>query len=85
MKIVFSPDALEDYKYFKRYAPKTAERIKRLIENIMQTPHSGPGKPEPLKHALTGYWSRRISQEHRIVYKVEGDTLYVTACRFHYR
>lgn len=85
MRIIFSPDALEDYAYFKRHAPKTAEKIKRLMENIMQTPHSGLGKPEPLKYDLSGYWSRRIDREHRLVYKVDEETLYIASCRFHYR
>ena len=51
----------------------------------MRAPHSGPGKPEPLKHGLSGYWSRRIDREHRLVYKVDGDTLFVISCRYHYR
>lgn len=85
MRIVFSPGALEEQRYFKQHAPKTAAKIKRLIEDILQTPHSGLGKPEPLKHGLSGYWSRRIDHEHRLVYKVENDTLYVASCRYHYR
>ena len=55
------------------------------MENIMQTPHSGLGKPEPLKYDLSGYWSRRIDREHRLVYKVDEETLYIASCRFHYR
>ena len=72
MKIIFSPEAVEDHRFFKEYAPKTAEKIKRLLENIMETPYAGLGKPEPLKHGLSGFWSRRIDREHRLVYKVEG-------------
>ena len=85
MKIIFSPDALADQEYFRQHTPKTAEKIRQLIKDIMQTPYSGLGKPEPLKHGLAGYWSRRINREHRLVYTVEGDTLYVASCRYHYR
>ncbi|MDR2573408.1 MAG: Txe/YoeB family addiction module toxin [Desulfovibrio sp.] len=85
MRIVFSPAALEAKEHFKQHDRKTAEKIRQLIEDIMQNPCSGLGKPEPLKHDLAGYWSRRISREHRLVYKVEDDTLYVASCRYHYR
>jgi len=84
MRIVFSPEAFEDQRYFKERAPKAAEKIGQLLENIMQTPYSGLGKPEPLKHDLSGFWSRRIDREHRLVYKVDGDTIYVVSCRYHY-
>ena len=84
MKIIFSPDALEEQKHFKRHAPKTAERIRQLIGSILRTPYSGLGKPEPLKHDLQSYWSRRIDREHRLVYKVKGDTVYVASGRYHY-
>ncbi len=60
-------------------------RINLLIKEIMRTPHSGIGKPEPLKHALQGYWSRRINSEHRIVYKVVGKDILVAQLRYHYR
>jgi toxin YoeB len=59
-------------------------RLIRLIEECLRSPFSGSGKPEPLRHALAGCWSRRIDREHRLVYKVEGDSLVVLACRFHY-
>lgn len=84
MKIIFSPEALEDLGHFKEYAPKTVDKIKRLLENIGQTPFSGLGKPEPLKHGLSGFWSRRIDREHRLVYKVEDAAVYVVSCRYHY-
>jgi len=84
MRVIFSPAALAAKEYFQRYDKKIDKKIKQLIEDIMQTPYSGLGKPEPLKHDLTGYWSRRISEEHRLVYKVEDDTLYVISCRYHY-
>ena len=84
MRIVFSPDSLEDQRYFKEHAPKAAEKIVQLLENIMQSPYSGLGKPEPLKHGLSGFWSRRINREHRLVYKIDDDTIYVISCRYHY-
>jgi toxin YoeB len=85
VRVVFAPDALEDYRYLKQNAPKVADKIKRLVDDIISTPHTGLGKPEPLKYSLTGYWSRRINHEHRLVYKVEGNALYILSCRYHYR
>lgn len=84
MRIILSSDALEAVEYFKKHEPKIAAKIKQLIKNIIDAPYTGIGKPEPLKYALSGYWSRRIDHEHRIVYKVEGDTLHVVSCRYHY-
>ena len=60
------------------------QRIERLLENICQTPYSGIGKPEPLKHELSGYWSRRITEEHRLVYSVNENRIIVISLRFHY-
>jgi len=85
MKYVFSENAWEDYQYWLTQDRKTLKRINKLIKDIARTPHTGIGKPEPLKHALSGYWSRRISDEHRIVYKVEDDSLFIVSCRYHYR
>ena len=59
-------------------------RINRLIKDIQHEPYTGIGKPEPLKHGLSGYWSRRINDEHRIVYKVEGDQIFIAQLRYHY-
>ncbi len=84
MRLIFSPAAREDQRYFREHEPKTADKIKQLLQNIMQTPYDGLGKPEPLKHALSGCWSRRIDREHRLVYRVADDTIYVTSCRYHY-
>lgn len=84
MRLVFSPQALEDYRYFKEQSPALAAKIKRLLANIVETPYSGLGKPEALRHNLSGLWSRRIDREHRLVYKVEGDTLHIVSCRYHY-
>jgi toxin YoeB len=75
--------AKEDLDYWKR-DPKIVERIEKLIENMKLTPFTGIGKPEPLKHDLSGYWSRRINDRHRIVYKVHKNIIYIAQCRFHY-
>ncbi len=84
MKIVFSPQAHEDLSHFREHAPKMAEKIKRLLEDVGRTPYEGLGKPEPLKYGLSGFWSRRINREHRLVYKVEAGVIYVVSCRYHY-
>jgi len=84
MDIQFTPTALEQYQYWKDNDLNKVEKIKSLIANIIQTPFNGIGKPEPLKGNLTGYWSRRITQEHRLVYKVSASGLIITQCRFHY-
>jgi toxin YoeB len=85
VNLVFAPQAWEDYLYWQRTDPNMISRINLLIKEIMRTPHSGIGKPEPLKHALQGYWSRRINSEHRIVYKVAGKDILVAQLRYHYR
>jgi toxin YoeB len=84
VKIVFSEHAWEDYLYWQRTERKILERINRLIKEIQRTPFEGTGKPEPLRHGLSGYWSRRITDEHRIVYKVEKDSLHLAQLRYHY-
>ncbi|AUN93611.1 Txe/YoeB family addiction module toxin [Pseudazoarcus pumilus] len=84
MKLVFSDQAWEDYLHWQKHDRKMVERINRLIREIQRTPHEGIGKPEPLKHALAGWWSRRIDDEHRIVYRVEGDAVQIAQLRFHY-
>jgi toxin YoeB len=85
MEIVFSSDALKDLDYWKKSGNKSVvEKIKKLLEEIQLTPFAGIGKPEALKHNWTGYWSRRITSEHRLVYKVENDVLYVAKLRYHY-
>ncbi len=84
MNLVFSPQAWDDYLYWQAQDRKKLERINRLIAEIVRTPTTGTGKPEPLKHALRGYWSRRIDEEHRIVYRVEGEQLWIVQVRFHY-
>lgn len=84
MKIIFSEHAWEEYLYWQGADRKMLRRINSLITDIQRSPFEGIGKPEPLKHALSGYWSRRINDEHRIVYKVERDTLLIAQMRFHY-
>ena len=84
MRLVFSEQVWEDYLHWQKTDMKLVQRINALIKEISRTPHEGTGKPEPLKHALAGYWSRRITDEHRIVYKlVDGDVL-IAQLRYHY-
>jgi len=84
VKLIFSEHAWEDYLYWQRTDRKILDRINRLIKEIQRCPSEGIGKPEPLKHGLTGYWSRRINDEHRIVYKVHSDSLLIAQLRYHY-
>jgi toxin YoeB len=84
VKLVFSENAWEDYLYWQKTDKKLLKRINLLIRDITRDPFEGIGKPEPLQHALSGYWSRRISDEHRIVYKIHPDSLLIVQLRFHY-
>ena len=84
MRIIFSPEAFQAKEHFKKHDPKKDKKIKALIKDILLTPYSGIGKPEALKYDLSGCWSRRISREHRLVYMIEGDILFVVSCRYHY-
>jgi len=84
VKIIFSEHAWEDYLYWQRSDKKTLRRINILIKEIMRVPFQGMGKPEPLKHALSGYWSRRINDEHRIVYKITEEAIQIAQLRYHY-
>ena len=84
MKLTFTPSAWEDYVWFQDHDRKLLKRINSLIKEILRTPFVGIGKPEPLKADLAGAWSRRITDEHRMVYKVEGDALLIAQLRFHY-
>lgn len=85
MNLVFAPDAWEDYLYWQQTDPRIVARVNLLIKEIKRTPYSGMGKPEPLRHALQGYWSRRITSEHRIVYRRAGDQIFIAQLRYHYR
>jgi toxin YoeB len=84
MNVAFTPQAWEEYLYWQRTDPQILARIHELIKDIRRNPRSGIGKPEPLKHALQGYWSRRITSEHRIVYKQFGNEILVAQLRYHY-
>ena len=84
MKLIFSGHAWEDYLFWQKTDKKILRRINKLIEEIKRNPFEGIGKPEPLKHALSGYWSRRINDEHRIVYKVVSDAIHIAQLRYHY-
>ena len=85
MNLVFSAESWEEYLYWQETDPKTWKRIKLLIKDMMRTPYRGIGKPEPLKHALQGYWYRRITYEHRIVYRKVGDQILIAQLRYYYR
>lgn len=84
MKLVFADEAWEDYLYWQKLDSKIVDRINKLIRETQREPFSGLGKPEPLKHALSGFWSRRITDEHRMVYRVEDEMLQIVQLRFHY-
>ena len=84
MKLIFSDGAWEDYLQWQKQDRKMVERINKLIQETCREPFSGIGKPEPLKHALAGFWSRRITEEHRMVYRVDGDALMLAQLRNHY-
>ncbi len=84
MKLVFADGAWEDYLYWQKQDKRMVERINKLIRETQREPFTGMGKPESLKHALSGYWSRRITEEHRMVYKVEANALLVAQLRYHY-
>jgi len=85
MEIEFLDKALEDIEFWRTSGNKTIQiRISKLLESICKTPYSGIGKPEALKHELSGYWSRRITEEHRLVYTVSKNQIKVISLRFHY-
>ena len=84
MKLTFSEQAWEEYLYWQKTDKKLLNRINELIKAITREPFTGIGKPEPLKHSLSGYRSRRINDEHRLVYKVEDDNLLIAQCKLQY-
>ncbi len=84
MRLTWSLNAWEDYLYWQQIDKKLLKRINKLIKDIMRNPFDGIGDPEPLKHSWSGYWSRRINREHRLVYKIEGSTVIIAQCRYHY-
>ena len=83
-RIIFEASAFEDLNYWATTDRKIYQKIVALIKDIERSPFNGLGKPEALKHNLKGYWSRRISQEHRLVYQVTDHEILVAACRYHY-
>lgn len=84
MKIAFEAGAFADFTQWAEQDPKLYRRIVALIADTVRDPYRGIGKPEPLKHELRGYWSRRITDEHRLVYRMDNDVLTIIACRYHY-
>jgi toxin YoeB len=84
VKLVFAENAWDDYLYWQKTDKTILKRINALTKDITREPFEGIGKPEPLKHALSGYWSRRINDEHRIVYKIQDNSLLIAQLRYHY-
>ena len=84
MLVSFSPKAWAHYLYWQETDRDILHKINDLIRECTRTPHKGTGKPEALKNELRGFWSRRINHEHRLVYQVQGETLFIAACRYHY-
>lgn len=82
--MLFSAHAWDDYLYWQGSDRRTLKRINELTRAIQRLPFEGPGKPEPLRHGLSGYWSRRITEEHRIVYRVNDGALFIAQLRYHY-
>lgn len=82
--LLWSDAAWDDYLIWQTEDRRILKRINSLIRDVQRNGNHGIGKPEPLKHALHGYWSRRIDQEHRLVYRIDGDDVLIAACRFHY-
>ena len=84
MRIVFQSVAWEDYLYWQQTDKAILKKINTLIKEIERTPYEGQGKPEMLKHGLSGWWSRRLNLEHRLVYRVDDDVIIILQCRYHY-
>ena len=84
MKLVWDENAWQDYQWWQAQDRKLLKRINQLITHIDRNGNEGIGKPEPLKHGFRGYWSRRINDEHRVVYKIVDDQVRIAACRYHY-
>ncbi len=84
MKFIFVDESWEDYLYWQKTNKKYVKKINDLLKDISQNPFTGIGKPEPLKHKYKGFWSRRIDNEHRLIYSVGNDEILIAKCRFHY-
>lgn len=83
--VAFTVEALGHYQYWQEADKAILRKINQLLKECLRTPFAGTGKPEPLKGELSGYWSRRINHEHRLVYEAKGDTLLIIGCRYHYK
>jgi len=84
LNLIFSDHAWDDYLFWQKTDKKMVKRINSLAKDIQRSPFDGIGKPEPLKHALAGYWSRRINDEHRMIYKIDSESIYFAQLRYHY-
>ena len=84
MNILFTEEAWSDYTYWQKNDKKVLNKINELIKSIIRDPFEGIGKPEPLKYQLSGFWSRRIDLEHRLVYRIENNNLEIISCKYHY-
>lgn len=84
MNFEFVEESWEDYAYWQKTDKKKLKRINELLKEIARTPYEGIGKPEPLKHKYSGYWSRRIDDEHRLIYQIKDNSIIILKCRFHY-
>jgi toxin YoeB len=84
MKYIFVDESWEDYLYWQKTDKKILKKINELLKDIARNPYSGLGKPEALKYKYKGYWSRRITKEHRLIYRVKDEEIHIAKCRFHY-
>lgn len=84
MKLIFAEEAWQDYVYWQTADRKILKRINLLIQDIQREPFDGIGKPEPLRFHLSGFWSRRIDEEHRLIYAIENESVLIASCRYHY-
>lgn len=84
MNVMFSPEAWEDYLYWQRIDKKAVSKINSLIKEISRNPYEGNGNPEALKHRWSGFWSRRISNEDRLIYRIVDESIEIAQCRLHY-
>ena len=84
MKLIFVDESWEDYLYWQKTDRKILERINNLVKDISRNPYTGLGRPEPLKYKYQGFWSRRITEEHRLIYRIVDDEIQIAKCRFHY-
>jgi toxin YoeB len=84
VNLLFSPQAWEDYLYWQQTDKKLVRRINDLLNDISRSNYDGLGKPESLKHALAGFWSRRITDEHRLVYRIKNQNIEIVQLRYHY-